>query len=286
MTDYKAVAKDTLNILKNKSYINNLGQEVDFEFELDWCVEKSELYKPNYQVAEYHKKYIPNITVTNETTLQAAYRLKDKNPCVLNFASAKHPGGGFTWGAKAQEETIARASGLYSSLIEFPEYYEENKKSQAKNIGHYLDYAIYSPLVPVFRDDDCKLLDEVYKVSVVTSPAPNWANIVADISDKCTENNKQDDSLFDDEYDRALEEVEVVLYNRMLQVLNIMQEKGHTTIVLGAWGCGVFGNDPEIVASLFKKALNEVPCFDEVVFAIYADKESHVYKAFEREFGN
>jgi hypothetical protein len=40
-----------------------------------------------------------------------------------------------------------------------------------------------------------------------------------------------------------------------------------------------------MVASLFKKALNEVPCFDDVVFAIYADKESHVYKTFEREFG-
>ena len=284
MTDYVSVAKDTLEILKNKSYINPSGLVVDIKSELDWCVKNSELYKPNYHISEYHRKVIPNITVTNKTTLEAAYRLKEKNPCILNFASAKHPGGGFTWGSQAQEESIARASGLYSSLIEFPEYYEENKKSQAKNIGHYLNYAIYSPLVPVFRTDDCKLLDEIYKVSVVTSPAPNWTNIVADISEKCTENNKQDDSLFDNEYDRALEEVEIVLYNRMLQVLNIMQENGHTTIVLGAWGCGIFGNEPDMVASLFKKALNEVPCFDEVVFAIYADKESHVYNTFEREF--
>jgi uncharacterized protein (TIGR02452 family) len=284
MTDYTAVAKDTLKILENKSYINTLGNVVDIEESLNWCIKNSELYKPNYQIPDVHESRTPTITVTNETTLEAAYRLRDFDVCVLNFASAKNPGGGWIWGSVAQEETIARASGLYSSLIKFPEYYEENKKSQAKNIGHYLNYAIYSPLVPVFRDDSCKLLNDPYTVSVVTSPAPNWTNIVADISDKCTENNKQDDSLFDDEYDRALEEVEDVLYDRMLQILTIMYEQEYRTIVLGAWGCGIFGNDPEMVTKLFKKALAAVPCFDEVVFAIYADKESAVYKAFEREF--
>jgi uncharacterized protein (TIGR02452 family) len=39
------------------------------------------------------------------------------------------------------------------------------------------------------------------------------------------------------------------------RVLAVAAMHGHDTLVLGAWGCGAFGNDPEMVAELFREAL-------------------------------
>ena len=61
---------------------------------------------------------------------------------------------------------------------------------------------------------------------------------------------------------------------------------GHRTLVLGAWGCGVFRNDPHTVASAFAGALREVGQFDRVIFAIRDDRSgTPVYRAFESVFG-
>ncbi|HBR75644.1 MAG TPA: TIGR02452 family protein, partial [Cyanobacteria bacterium UBA11159] len=58
--------------------------------------------------------------VRNETTLMGGERIaltqKFKKIGVLNFASAKNPGGGFLRGTQAQEESLARSSALYKSL--------------------------------------------------------------------------------------------------------------------------------------------------------------------------
>jgi uncharacterized protein (TIGR02452 family) len=59
--------------------------------------------------------------------------------------------------------------------------------------------------------------------------------------------------------------------------------------VLGAWGCGVFRNDPEAVAEAFKSHLLSprfMGAFDRVVFAIYArsEKEAPNLKAFQQAF--
>src|SRR5919108_730072 len=80
------------------------------------------------------------------------------DPCCLNFASAKHPGGGFLGGARAQEETLARASGLYASLVGNPMY----AFHKAQDDPMYSNYAIYAPDVPVLRTDEGLLLSEPY----------------------------------------------------------------------------------------------------------------------------
>ncbi|WP_259391506.1 TIGR02452 family protein [Paenibacillus sp. 1011MAR3C5] len=118
------------------------------------------------------RSYDTIIEVTEETTLAAAARLakEEEEICCLNFASAKHPGGGFLTGARAQEESLARASGLYPTIVQMKEMYSHNAWQR---ICLYSDYIIYSPKVPVFRDDSGVLLDKAYPVSIITSPAVN-----------------------------------------------------------------------------------------------------------------
>jgi uncharacterized protein (TIGR02452 family) len=112
--------------------------------------------------------------VVNDTTLSVANRLVSENRyqhvACLNFASAKNPGGGFLGGSQAQEESLCRASALYGSLVHQTEYYEYNRK---RRTALYSDYMIFSPNVPVFRDEQGKLLENPYLLSFITAPAVN-----------------------------------------------------------------------------------------------------------------
>jgi uncharacterized protein (TIGR02452 family) len=69
---------------------------------------------------------------------------------------------------------------------------------------------------------------------------------------------------------------------------------GHTKLVLGAFGCGAFGNPPRQMAELFKKVLAEKEFygfFSEICFAIIEDDNSTKcnkegnYKPFKEVFG-
>jgi uncharacterized protein (TIGR02452 family) len=65
-------------------------------------------------------------------------------------------------------------------------------------------------------------------------------------------------------------------------------DQGHRSLLLGAWGCGVFQNDPAMVADAFGQWL-ESPrfqgCFDRVTFAIYDSSQSQAtLKAFQARF--
>ena len=109
-----------------------------------------------------------SIELANETTLVASRRLVDAGyrPVALNVALAKHPGGGFLTGARAQEESLARSSALFACLDGNPMY----DFHRARQDPMYSDYALYSPDVPVIRADDGTLLDDPYMCSFVTCP--------------------------------------------------------------------------------------------------------------------
>jgi uncharacterized protein (TIGR02452 family) len=168
----------------------------------------------------------------------------------LNFASAKNPGGGFLNGSQAQEESLARASGLYACISPHRAMYEANRRCPS---CLYTDHIIYSPDVPVFRDDADALLDEPYLVSFLTAPAVNAGVVRAREPQNATR-------------------IEAVMLGRVEKVLAVAAVNGHDALVLGAWGCGVFGNEPEQVAGWFAAHLTGTgrfrAAFRRVVFAV------------------
>src|SRR5262249_38608560 len=143
----------------------------------------------------------------------------------LNFASAKDPGGGFLNGSQAQEESLARSSALYASLLRGWEFYDRHRASPS---CLYLDAMIVSPGCPVFRDDDGTLLEEPQLVTIITSPALN-AGAAAD--------NRPEE----------LPRIPEVFRRRSEYGLALAASQGANRLVLGAWGCGVFRNDPAVV---------------------------------------
>ena len=72
-------------------------------------------------------------------------------------------------------------------------------------------------------------------------------------------------------------------------MLKIAAENGYRNLVLGAWGCGAFGNKPEAVAEHFRQVLIDEEygkCFDNVCFAIYGRTDSRNFTVFNDVFGH
>ena len=140
----------------------------------------------------------------------------------------------------------------------------------ARHDALYTDWVMYCPEVPVFRDDDGEVLVSPFRCAFVTAPAPN----VRGMGDRALAPERQL------EIRRALE-------TRIDRVLAVAFLHGHDKLVLGAWGCGAFGNDPELVAGLFHHALTVewAGAFSEVVFAIYGDRHKSNHAAFRARFG-
>lgn len=253
------IAKETLEIIKTGKYLAPGNRPVDIMGEITSSIKKTVLYQEPLPYKSY-ETILPVIEVVNETTSQAARRLLNSGKqdiVALNFSSARNPGGGFLAGAIAQEEDLCRASTLYGCLKSKPIFYNENILC---NNTLYTDNIIYSPNVPFFRDENGKLTEDRFLLSIISAPAPNV---------------------------RALEEPdEDVLYStisiRAAKVLQIAYAHGHKNIILGAWGCGAFGNSPEMVSQIFMETLQLIPVFEHVCFAVYDNRENTpVFNAFK-----
>eukprot|EP00004_Rigifila_ramosa_P023047 TRINITY_DN6410_c0_g1_i2.p1 TRINITY_DN6410_c0_g1~~TRINITY_DN6410_c0_g1_i2.p1 ORF type:complete len:341 (-),score=58.74 TRINITY_DN6410_c0_g1_i2:4-1026(-) len=216
----------------------------------------------------------PLISVTNESTLMAAARLVhkhgDRTVAALNFASARNPGGGFLGGAQAQEESLARSSGLYGCLNQ-PRVSAGYVANRQGPTGLYTHHMIYSPLVPVFRSDNGQLLPVHYRLNFISAPAVN--------AGVCLPRNLATPA-----------EVEATNRERIERILRCAIAHGHRVLVLGAFGCGVFKNNPDQIARLFAQTLQSEWAqgqFDEIVFAILArDPADPTLKAFVRVFSS
>ncbi len=246
----KAQGEEAVRIIHAGGYTAPCGRAVSVADALAEAVAGTVSYPPDSPLPPFAPAgHATQFEVTNETTLNAARRLvaDGLNPVALNFASAKHPGGGFLGGARAQEESLCRSSGLYA-CIRTDGMYRQHAGTRG---GFYTNSAIYSPGVPVFRDDDGELLAEPYRCAFVTSPAVNAGTYLNDGGGRQPDVTRE-------------------MRERVRKVLHIMAGHGHDSAVLGAWGCGVFRNDPEVVADLFREALATrfVGVFKRVVFAI------------------
>lgn len=211
---------------------------------------------------------VQNCTCLSATQELALSTVGGPPPGALNFASARNPGGGFTTGAAAQEESIARSSALYPCLTKFfQDFFVPSRRAPS---GAYTHDLIYSPRVPVLRNDSGQLLSQPYFVDFVTAAAPNVGSLRS-------RNNTKSSA-------KAQSEAESILRERIPRVLEVFVRHGALDLVLGAWGCGVFGNDPAIVARIFKEQLRGrfQGRFRRVIFAVL---DSSMAKAFGDEFG-
>lgn len=271
------IANETVAISNRGTYTAADGSIVDISALCRATFDGTKLYRPTdfeaLSLEGVPRSSTPaRFEITDETTGAAGRRLVasegEQGVVALNFASAKNPGGGFLGGAKAQEEDLARCSALYAAQLTQPDFYAANRAVQSML---YTDHLIYSPDVPFFRDEDNRLLAEPFLLSVLTSPAPNAGEAVR--------HGRAEGHL-----------VPAVLARRAKQVLLVAASEGHRVLVLGAWGCGVFRNDPRLVATTFFDLLRSdefAGVFDRVVFPIYDRKVPSANRAaFERAAAN
>lgn len=269
----RVIAKQTVSILEAGGYRSEKGEWVDITEMQSRAEEQTRVFAPTDEL-----EFLPNadetiketvFTIENRSTF-AVVRDMDAQGCknvgALNFASAKNPGGGFLNGSQAQEEALARASGLYHCLLKGREYYDANR---AHDSSVYTDHIILSPNVPIFRDDNDQLLDMPVSASIITAPAVNAGAV------RFNEPKKVDQIA-----PRMLQRIE-----RVLQVAILGRVRN---LILGAWGCGVFQYNPAEVASLFRQALIDPRfsnAFDSVYFGVLdRTKDESIIRDFRAGF--
>lgn len=270
--DRAAIAQQTLAIIGAGGYVLPDGRRVTISNELTKCIEGTRLLQPPElrsllaQVLSRPSASIRStIEIRNESTLSGIERLLREGGAqvaALNFASANHPGGGFLNGSEAQEESLARSSGLYASLMQAGEFYERNRRDSSPL---HPDDMIFSPGCPVFRDDAGSLLNDVHCAAFVSSAAPNAGALK-------------------DARPHDLHLIQEILQRRAEYVLALMASQGYRHIVLGAWGCGVFRNDPQVVAEVLMKLLRSPDWtgrFSRVVFSIIEPPKSNLVGVFK-----
>ena len=201
------------------------------------------------------------ITLRNQDTLEAAFDLHqhrtetEKPVLVLNFANPHRPGGGIRSKPGTQEEHLCVKTTLLCSLEteEACPFYQTNLDcgTQAQT-----DTILYSPNTVVIRNPDLSLREDPFPIAVMTVSAP----IVSRMERS------------------ELADLENILRNRIYGIIRTAIEEGYTRLVLGAWGCGNFGNDPDLVAKLFHNVLMEhnkdggicfANCFEEITMAVF-----------------
>ena len=197
----------------------------------------------------------PAIEVTDEGIQDAALRFRGKRVTLLNFASGTMPGGGTRYGSTAQEECLCLSSGLLHGLEGLLEFYERNRADDAPHECY--DHMIWSEDVPLIRDGHFALVEPM-KVQVITYPAPVASKRVYAGAGHFGDQAVQGDLL------RA------IFHRRCRHVVRRANKDGTEVLILGAWGCGAYGNDPLMVAQEFQKAIaTQAGSIPRVVFAVY-----------------
>jgi uncharacterized protein (TIGR02452 family) len=271
-----AIAEQTLAAIEKGSYTLSTGT-----YDLAEGVSDAKMgvkyYAPDSLLSMWHMSQVtPNSTegaltstridILEISTLEGARYLRAESPDgkigILNFASAKKPGGGFLNGAQAQEESIARSSTLYPTLRTDTsrQFYTLHNKEKDNDHGFYTHAMVYSPKVTIFRTDSGDWTTPVH-VDVLTCAAVN-----AGVARKSPLRHSYSPNLLEEAIEREMKE-------RMARILFLLEKRGVQNLVLGSFGTGVFQNHVDVVARLWACLLTMPTArfknsFSHIVFAI------------------
>lgn len=217
------------------------------------------------------------VIVSKKRSFEAASAYKDQKVCVHNFASASNPGGGVKNGANAQEECLCRCSNLYLCL-KMPKLWDDFylPHRTARNPLHN-DDIIYTPGVRIIKSDTAtpKLLpkSQWFDVDVITCAAPNLRERPGNSY------NTGDGSVPVKITDKELLQLHE---KRLRKILDVAYIKGNEIVILGAFGCGAFSNNPYVVATAAKNVIKDyLYKFKIIEFAIYCNpRDDSNYKTF------
>ncbi|WQJ53250.1 MAG: hypothetical protein [Wendovervirus sonii] len=224
----------------------------EFSDEIKYSIENSKIFRYTPAIQEDGPTEYFNFQPTTTTVAIMDMVCKyGKNIAALNYASYKWAGGGFIKGSMAQEEALCHDSTLYNVIgnIKFEHEYKLNRNDLHKSM--YTNFAIFSPDV-VFVDDE-----DWYKVNVLTCPAPNYKA------------GKENGVSYKDNLKCLKERAEFMI--------KVAKANNTEVLILGAWGCGVFGQNEHDLAIIFKDILNRYK-FKEVLFAIPDNAKLNEFK--------
>ncbi len=288
--DTITILQETLHILETGAYDAG-GKTVSLKLSRAQA-EEAEVYLPDDVKRIFNAKDFEHVhmmgrcgygcenadafALARKRTERFSYELKQigaKPVLVLNLANPVNPGGGVRRGAKSQEEDLCRRSSLLLSL-EGPKakaYYQYNRSLGTYMGSHAL---MIHPQVEIIRDENDLLLPETVTVAVMTCAAPMLTE------DRGAEGMTQ-------------AQYETMIYDRITGMLKVAAYRGYRYLILGAFGCGAFGNDARIVSDLFYKALKnfnfdgmlEKDMFRRIDFAVLCRPTNlYNYREFSRNF--
>ena len=256
----KLMANETLQIINDGFYINAQEEKVDLSESITNATKLTTEYNKiiDNDIKDSKNEIIDTeFSVELNSTLNICELYKEVNPCVLNFASAKNPGGGFQNGSMAQEESLAISTTMYEH-IKNCSMYELNRNDPLNGVYHNI--GIFTPNVQVIRNEEGELLNKPYKISIISIPAVN-TSIASQYLDR--------------------KGLILSIAKRMNLMFHIAASNDIDVLILGSWGCGVFGGDIDIYAQLYMKLLTTKyeNVFKEVIFATYSSEHIHVFES-------
>ena len=268
-----AVFKDTERLCKSNPKLSESVKKATAAQKLilegdDLSEQKKDIYED-----------VAKVIVSRKRTYEAASAYKENHVAVHNFASASNPGGGVTNGASAQEECLCRCSGLYFCLNTPAMWDGFYKPHRDAHDPIHNDDIIYTPGVTVFKTDKAtpQLMNESewYDVDVITCAAPNLRDQPSNRYNT-GDGNKQ--VVMNDKDLLALHE------KKLRRILEVVLSEGCDTVILGAFGCGAFQNNPEVVALANKNVIKDyLHAFKNIEFAVYCSpRDDRNFKIFER----
>lgn len=259
MNPFRAnIYRDT-ELAIEKGYVNSSNQLVRLSGYDDCNV--TEIFQGLGPLPPSTTHYRTEFSTINGDTFNVMFQLEGEGNRIigLNMAARDSYGGGVSWGAAAQEETLSRRSTLVSA--------EKKVAYPLPVVGGAI-----SENVIVFREDAShgyRFMDQPKLANIISVPAINL-NSTGRAYYGLPPNPETD----------VDKEIAVLKANarymsdtreKLRQTLRQCALKGYNTLVLGAFGCGAFHNPPRLIAELYEELFNDPEfkgLFKKVVFAV------------------